>query len=463
MTDAAGLRRALLFALIAGLLMFLFFQPGNPYDEAEHLHAAWLMSARGLRPIHDFFEHHPPLLWFALSPLFHLARGPEVLYLARLFVLACAGLWMLALRRSALALSLFAVTLVLAQQLFVTRPETLATALLALALICWRLGPLPASAVAGAAAALSACASPRFLLLAPALLLVRAPTPRSTAAAAAGAAAALAGFIAFACPWQDFVFDLRFSQLLQHVGYPPEVFSLVYLASSAAVSALVCGMLLSVRQAPRRAAALWIAHGLLIWTACFVSAGRFLYAQAFAPALLWGTLFAAWLDGLPASPGAAEAPLVLSALLGSLAALAMQVAGASLNPYNVPSLTASRRMLLDALPAQGARVLLLPDSHPLTADDASYFGTVPSSSICDAAQAYPRAFPASPVHIPTCDFVGDLQRQKPDAISRNLFMAAPPLQIDELRALIAARYALTETLDDAPVRDYPANVMFRDR
>jgi asparagine N-glycosylation enzyme membrane subunit Stt3 len=43
-----------------------FFDP----DELEHSHAAWSLF-RGLLPYRDFFEHHTPWYYFALSPIFH--------------------------------------------------------------------------------------------------------------------------------------------------------------------------------------------------------------------------------------------------------------------------------------------------------------------------------------------------------------------------------------------------------
>lgn len=38
-------------------------------DEIEHLHSSWLVY-KGNIPYKDFFEHHTPLLWYLLSPLF---------------------------------------------------------------------------------------------------------------------------------------------------------------------------------------------------------------------------------------------------------------------------------------------------------------------------------------------------------------------------------------------------------
>src|SRR5437588_208072 len=59
--------RALCICLAAAVGAYILLEPGNPYDEAEHLHVAWLMAVRHLRPIHDFFEHHPPTLWHVLG------------------------------------------------------------------------------------------------------------------------------------------------------------------------------------------------------------------------------------------------------------------------------------------------------------------------------------------------------------------------------------------------------------
>ncbi|MFN0053045.1 MAG: hypothetical protein ACKV0T_12740 [Planctomycetales bacterium] len=59
-------------------------------DEFEHLHAAFMVW-QGAVPYRDFFEHHGPLLYYALQPLFQLF-GPEltVLWCARLAIWCCA-------------------------------------------------------------------------------------------------------------------------------------------------------------------------------------------------------------------------------------------------------------------------------------------------------------------------------------------------------------------------------------
>jgi hypothetical protein len=53
-------------------------------DELEHVHAAWLVS-QGQTPFVDFFEHHPPLFYFALAPAVgRLTPGYDALLWLRL-------------------------------------------------------------------------------------------------------------------------------------------------------------------------------------------------------------------------------------------------------------------------------------------------------------------------------------------------------------------------------------------
>ncbi|HEY7374244.1 MAG TPA: hypothetical protein VIF57_18925 [Polyangia bacterium] len=54
------------FAWQAGIL-----HGGFDHDEFEHTHAIWLIS-HGRRPFYDFFECHPPFLWYPLVPLVRL-------------------------------------------------------------------------------------------------------------------------------------------------------------------------------------------------------------------------------------------------------------------------------------------------------------------------------------------------------------------------------------------------------
>ena len=44
-------------------------------DEFEHMHAAFSIAS-GMVPYRDFFEHHPPLFWLLLQPLFYFFHDP---------------------------------------------------------------------------------------------------------------------------------------------------------------------------------------------------------------------------------------------------------------------------------------------------------------------------------------------------------------------------------------------------
>jgi len=55
-------------ALLMGRIPIIFIRAFDN-DEFEHTHAAWSVF-RGLLPYKDFFEHHTPWYYFALSPFF---------------------------------------------------------------------------------------------------------------------------------------------------------------------------------------------------------------------------------------------------------------------------------------------------------------------------------------------------------------------------------------------------------
>jgi len=85
---------AFVLIAIAGLLIariplipIRFFDP----DEFEHSHAAWCVF-KGLLPYKDFFEHHTPWYYFALSPFFHWFQVDQSFESARRFLLFGRGL-----------------------------------------------------------------------------------------------------------------------------------------------------------------------------------------------------------------------------------------------------------------------------------------------------------------------------------------------------------------------------------
>ncbi|HLK93820.1 MAG TPA: glycosyltransferase family 39 protein [Polyangia bacterium] len=94
-------------------------------DEFEHAHAAWNVS-RGLLPYKDFFEHHTPWHYFALSPLFRWFAADRSFDAARHFLISA--------RLVSLALTMLAAVLVfLVGRLGATRRTGLIACLLFLA------------------------------------------------------------------------------------------------------------------------------------------------------------------------------------------------------------------------------------------------------------------------------------------------------------------------------------------
>jgi hypothetical protein len=488
-TPRARIGRLLAIAFGAAFVFYLFVQPGNRIDEAEHLHVAWLMTAGRLQPIHDFFEHHTPLFWHLLGLIFRAGfDGPEAIYPARALVIVCAAVWCWALttlvRRwsdergarpplpGSFAVAAFAGIVLFSQDLVVVRPETLALALLGGAFVCWTGSsrPLLRAGCSGALLALSALASPRFVLLTPALL-VASPSGRPVfpgwgrfIAGTAASVVVLALFVAFLCPWPDLLFDLRFSSLLQHVGRAPAL-DIRFLVASVCVAA-VLGSLVAVLGAPPRVGLLsWLAVGALAWGICLVTAGTYLYPQAFAPALAWLSLFVAWLEAAPKAEMASERRTLSHLVLANwalLAAILLWDAGAS--PLNVFTITESRRLVLANIPP-GERVLMITAYHPIAVRDASYWGSMlldePPGRGCETANLYDASHPDASVRLPRCDFPLDLQRGRPYAVTRTLYLAAPPEQFEIVRNEMAGGWSVTDRLDTAPVLSFAGNVLFR--
>src|SRR5215831_4152264 len=60
-------------------------------DESQHLHAAWLVG-QGRVPYRDFWEHHMPLLHYALAPVTRaVPEGPAIYFVGRALMSLAAG------------------------------------------------------------------------------------------------------------------------------------------------------------------------------------------------------------------------------------------------------------------------------------------------------------------------------------------------------------------------------------
>jgi len=123
-------------------------------DEFEHLHAAYCIATGGV-PYRDFFEHHPPLFWLFLQPLYWLGARPESLLIgarvmAGLMTLGIIGLtyelgrYVWDKRTGVIGGAFLANILLFLQKSFESRPDVPEVLLLLLSvrllLPAWRLG-----------------------------------------------------------------------------------------------------------------------------------------------------------------------------------------------------------------------------------------------------------------------------------------------------------------------------------
>ncbi len=114
----------LLFSLVAlGLkLVMAWHAPVGP-DEFQHLHSAWCV-ANGQTPYVDFFEHHPPFIYYLLWPVFQfLEPGFNLILAARTLMVVLNAAIVFAtyeLARSSLGrrMAQYAVLLLLSDVLF---------------------------------------------------------------------------------------------------------------------------------------------------------------------------------------------------------------------------------------------------------------------------------------------------------------------------------------------------------
>jgi hypothetical protein len=186
-----GSRRFRRFFLggLAVLAVFFFaamvFTYAPDHDEVEHASAAWQMS-QGLLPFNDFFQHHSPMLWILLSPLFkipvisnypvesvRLISAAVSLIVLLLLILMAKSIWKDG--RVAWVVILFFLGNFLTLQLFNLRPDLLANLCnLSAFLIIMRRRKIAAYALAGFLLGFSFSLSPKYLpylLLLPALMI----------------------------------------------------------------------------------------------------------------------------------------------------------------------------------------------------------------------------------------------------------------------------------------------------
>jgi len=194
-------QKYLLYLLSFAWFIFLFIQRGDPADEGEHCHVAWLISRIKLTPLNDFFQHHQPLLWQLLRLYFDFnGHGPEVVYFGRSLVVLASLISLLCIigisrnlysDKSVIGLPIisiciFSLACVAFPRLLVIRPESLSLCFYLLSIYLWT-KQLTAKNIrlffditSGIFFGLACFSSPRFLILAPTYLIISSNFPLAT-------------------------------------------------------------------------------------------------------------------------------------------------------------------------------------------------------------------------------------------------------------------------------------------
>ncbi len=237
-----------------------------------------------------------------------------------------------------------------------------------------------------------------------------------------------------------------------------------FLGASVGAAGAAIGVALACHARPRsRELVLWLSHGALIWFACARSSGIFPYPQAFAPGLIWSCLFVAWLESHPLTPGARpiELGLVIGASFGLVAGSSVLIAYDTNSRFGVRAMTESRRMLLDTLPA-GARVVMFTAYHPITVDDAGYWGSIvlddAPGRLCLAFAAYHQLHPEE-ARMPPCSLLAIFRATPPLITTRRIQIAAVPEEENALEDIVDRDYAPDERLDEASNRAFGVQVL----
>jgi hypothetical protein len=454
---------ALLLAAAIAWLLFLFFQRGNPWDESEHSHAAWLIS-QGEKPLEDFFQHHQPLLWSLLALYYRVGfTGAGVLIWGRVLVLLAAATSATALLtlgrdartsfrlRQCLGCAVFAALTVMLNELFVIRPETIAAAMFLGALAVWtRKQDSLSAAVAGIIAALAVYASPRMALLGGFFLLMGSQTVhRWLVFIAAGLGTIGVYTLASGFSLRKVLFNLRFSSYLQSVGDGPAGMSARFWVALLFCTCVPLAVLaLNLPSLHRRRGGIFVAYAVLIFVACHISAGLFRYQQAYAPFLLSAAIAGAWIGARLAftvRPQTALAP-ILVALLWFPSSKSLRM----MRPTFDFLASVRVRNRLAALVPPGETVLLYTRDSPITVKSASYYG-IPmwdgQDRLCRAVRGFQSK---SDFRLPPCDFYETLQSAKPYLTESDIGPMLSARDVPRAKAFINQNYRPLDLGVDAP-------------
>jgi hypothetical protein len=489
-------RKRVLVLLVLCWCLFLGIQKGDPFDETEHAHVAWLMGHEHRQPLRDFFQHHQPLLWDVLQLYYRLGGdGAEVRYYGRAVVVACAlvvGFCLVRLAgrgRGALGLLPLVALSLLFPALFVARPETLGLACFVLAAVAWmpreageppadplrgcpqqrsgRRGQAPPFAswlgdlLAGALFGLALLASPRFLLLAGAFVLLPRDSRtlffrrvRPLARLALATAAVVSAYVLLrGYSLADMRFNLAFSGALAKVGAGYFREAPLLLVAAAGCAGVVVWTGGALRDAPRRRFVVHAVYLVLVLAASLLSTWPYLYPQnLFAPAGWLGLMLAIAERDVDPQLALSRRPLLSAATWAGTAGCLVAAAGNVVLGTTVADRVAQDRGLLLAL-RPGDRVLLASGLHPVCAPDASYYANPITDAEDRLAEAVRRVRPRWP--LPECDYPHDILAAKPALIDGLVLAVLPDGERDAVLRLLRDEYEPLAPEDSDAFRRLP--------
>lgn len=452
-----------LAALVIAWLCLLFFQLGDPWDESEHAHAAWLIS-QGKHPIDDFFQHHQPLLWSLLAVYFRIGlHGAGVMIWGRVLVALSGAATALALVRLAnpggqwrcnagvcLSIGLFIGLTILLPALFVCRPETIATGAFMLALALWAgespdAENLPLGVLSGALAGASFYASPRFVLLGGFFALLGKQSPRRWLYLTAGGVLFVAIYtVAAGFSLNKVLFNIEFSAYLQSIGERPYGAPAgTWMMLTAVVCSPLAALLAAVRQNRLRGVII-LAYTLSIFIVCHELAGFFRYPQAYAPFVAAAAIAANW---IAARIHWTSEPAHLIAFTAAGALLVRGTATLTGGVWPLPAFnfiaSVEARDRLAAMVPRGGTVLLFTNDSPITIADASYYANPlwdAQDRLCRAVRGFKPKLAALRIKLPPCEFFDVLQRGRPFLTEKEIGRAVTAAEVRKAERIIEARY-----------------------
>lgn len=456
----AGLRRlgsrhvaALAAAVVLVSLAVAVFGPGQPDDEGEHLHAAYLIGGLGERPHVDFFQHHPALLWTVLSPVFRFGpvsptaavfagRGLVVaLLLATWLGLGCIARGgherRLAVVNGAGLIVAFTVTIY--PEALALRPETLGLPLVVWGWSLARDRHLGAALAGGCLAGMACDAAPRFLTVLPVFaipsLLHRGD--RDWKHLATVLAGCIAGFVAAAAASgqhpSEMLFNIHFSALLQKIGTG----SSTQVPSMAAV--LICLFLFlrhvlpaefrNSREYPAWEGAAWLAFAVGAF-----SAWPFLYGQALVPLVTVCAIMVAQAESVHGRSSRLQAAVVV----GAAAAAILVSAAVTFATGSTVHHTLAWRESLAAAMRHDDTILMRSRLHPIVAQDASFY-PVP---LIDSQRRTTHAMRAAGRlrTLPPLDYAADIRRRRPRLVDSTFVLEALPDAAPDFLGWVESNY-----------------------